>query len=201
VRRRIGADATLKPITDEMARQLARIQQALQELLTFARPATPTFAPVDASDLIERAIRLVLPAGDRASVTIEVQVDPHLGAFPGDGDMLHHALVNVLMNAVQACAPGGRVVISASAAANDVRVAVADNGRGIAPEHVDAVFKPFFTTRHTGTGLGLSITREIAQRHNGTVTLTSELGVGTVVTIHLPYGAGAAARPAEAIAV
>lgn len=201
IRRRVGADVTLRPITDEMARQLTRIQQALQELLTFARPATPTFAPVDASELIDRAIRLVLPAGDRGNVTIEVQVDPHLSSFPGDEDMLHHALVNVLMNAVQACAPGGRVVVTASAVGREVRMAVADNGRGIAPEHLEAVFKPFFTTRHTGTGLGLSITREIAQRHGGTVTLTSELGVGTVVTIHLPSGAGAAAHPAEAMAV
>ena len=202
VRRRMGADVTLRPITDEMARQLARIQQALQELLTFARPATPTFAPIDASELIDRAIRLVLPAGDRANVTIEVQVDPRLGTFPGDEDMLHHALVNVLMNAVQACAPGGRIVVTASAVGREARIAVADNGRGIAPEHIDAVFKPFFTTRHTGTGLGLSITREIAQRHGGTVTLTSELGVGTVVTIHLPLSAAAATpRAAEAMAV
>ena len=201
VRRRVGADATLRPITDEMARQLTRIQQALQELLTFARPATPAFAPVEVSELIERAIRLVLPAGDRTGATIQVHVDPRLPPIPGDEEMLHHALVNVLMNALQACAPGGRIVVSASAVDGEARIAVADNGRGIAPEHVDAVFKPFFTTRHTGTGLGLSITREIAQRHNGAVVLTSELGVGTVVTIHLPLGACTAPRVAEAMAV
>jgi two-component system sensor histidine kinase HydH len=79
-----------------------------------------------------------------------------------------------------------------------IEIEITDTGRGIAPEQLESVFKPFFTTRHTGTGLGLSITREIIQRHGGTVALRSRLGEGTTVTIRLPaYASGAAAASQE----
>ncbi|HVX40249.1 MAG TPA: ATP-binding protein [Gemmatimonadaceae bacterium] len=199
VRRRIGPDPALSPITDEMARQLARIQQAMQELLTFARPAEPTLAPVSAAHLVDRAIRLVQPTADRAGVRLEVRAEsaPRL---LGDEDMLHQAIVNVVMNAVQATASGGAVRITVSGAEHEIHIAVEDTGRGIAAADLDAVFKPFFTTRHTGTGLGLPITREIVQRHGGSVTLASTPGVGTSVVLRLPRARAAATRPEEALA-
>lgn len=202
VRRRIGDDATLSPIMDEMARQLARIQQALQELLTFARPATPTLAPVSGNDLAQRAIRLVAPVADRAGVHIAVQLDRALPRFMADEEMLHQALINVLMNAVQATPRGGQITVATRGEDDAIAIEVADTGRGIAPADLELVFKPFFTTRHTGTGLGLSITREIAERHGGRVTLESRAGVGTRVTVHLPIrGAAEAAELQEATAV
>ncbi len=200
VRRRVGNDPTLSPITEEMARQLARIQLAMQELLTFARPATPTLVPVSVRRLVERAIRLVQPMAERAGVTIDIETDRGVPRFFADEEMLHQALVNVVMNAVQATASGGSVVVTARAADEQIHISVADTGRGIAPENVEAVFKPFFTTRHTGTGLGLSITREIAQRHGGTVTLKTRVNVGTTVTMHLP-AASAPEAVEEAVAV
>lgn len=186
VRRRIGDDPVLTPITNEMSRQLARIQQAMQELLTFARPAEPALGPVNAEQLLSRALRLVQPTADRAGVLVEVQVDPTLAALQADDDMLHQALVNVLMNAVQATPTGGRVWARAFQSGDDVRIEIADTGRGVPPELLDTVFKPFFTTRHTGTGLGLPITREIVQRHGGSVSLDSVVGVGTTVVLRLP---------------
>lgn len=187
VRRRVGEDPSLSPITDEMARQLARIQQAMQELLTFARPAEPTLAPVNAAHLIERAVRLIQPTADRAGVTLEVSADPATPRLMADEDMLHQAIVNVLMNAVQATSGGGRVRVTAGRAAGELCITVDDTGKGIPASEIETVFKPFFTTRHTGTGLGLPITREIVQRHGGSVTLTSRPGVGTSVALRLPY--------------
>lgn len=199
VRRRVGHDPTLTPITDEMSRQLARIQQAMQELLSFARPATPTLAPVDAPHLVDRAIRLVQPTAERAGVTIAVDVPDDLPVFFADEEMLHQALVNVVMNAVQATPAGGRVIVGAHETAREMQLTVRDTGKGIAAENLETVFKPFFTTRHTGTGLGLPITREIAQRHGGGVTIDSRIGAGTTVTIHLPLAG--APEPAEEAAV
>ena len=107
VRRRVGQDPVLEPIIDEMGHQLTRIQQTLQELLAFARPATPTLTRLNGNNLVERAIRLVQPAAARAGVRVEVELDPLLPRIMADEDMLHQALVNVLMNALQAT-PAGR---------------------------------------------------------------------------------------------
>jgi signal transduction histidine kinase len=190
VRRRAGADATLLPIIDEMERQMWRVQDAIQELLTFARPATPALAPVSGDDLVERAIRLVQPTADKGGVRLEIRLDPSHAFVLADAEMIHQALINLLMNAIEATPHGGRVDVYTRTSGDWIEIEITDTGRGIAPEHLESVFKPFFTTRHTGTGLGLSITREIIQRHGGTVTLRSRLGKGTTVTIRLPAHAG-----------
>jgi signal transduction histidine kinase len=199
VRRRAGTDATLLPIIDEMERQMRRVQDAIQELLTFARPATPALAPVSGDDLAERAIRLVQPTADKGGVRIEIRLDPSHASVLADAEMIHQALINLLMNAIEATPHGGRVDVYTRTSGDWIEIEITDTGRGIAPEHLESVFKPFFTTRHTGTGLGLSITREIVQRHGGAVALRSRLGEGTKVTIRLPaLASGAAAAAQEA---
>jgi len=201
VRRRVGGDSTLVPIIDEMGRQLVRIQQALQDLLTFARPSAPTLAPVSANAVVERAIRLVQSAADRGGVALESDLDTRAPRFTADEDMIHQALVNVLMNAVQATPSGGRVTISTRPIADDdsLEIEITDTGRGMTSEEQEQVFRPFFTTRHTGTGLGLPITREIVQRHGGTVRVRSRPGEGTTITIRLPLHATAHAADLQEV--
>lgn len=186
VQRHIGRDPKLTPIMDEMARQLARIRQTVQDLLTFARPATPHPSLVSSNVLVERAIRLVRPSADSAGVQIEHSANTALPLLLVDEDLLHQALVNLLMNAIEATPPGGRVLVSTHQEGDECRLIIGDTGRGIPEKDLDHIFKPFFTTRHTGTGLGLSITRDIVERHGGHLTLDSEVGVGTTATIHLP---------------
>ena len=186
VRRRIGDDPVLLPIMDEMGRQLQRIQQTLQELLAFARPATPMLAPVSVNHVVERALRLVAPVAQQARVELNVSGDPSPQRLLADEDMLYQALVNVLMNAIEATTAGGAVTVLTRHADTEVFIEVLDTGKGIPAEDLERVFKPFFTTRHTGTGLGLPISREIIQRHSGHLTLESREGEGTTVTIRLP---------------
>lgn len=191
VQRHVGPDPAITPVMDEMARQLSRIQQTLQDLLTFARPATPALAPVDGNDIVQRAVRLLQPIADRTGVRVEVWLDPTLPRFDADEEMLYQAVVNVHMNALQATSCGGRVTLATCATTERVEVIISDTGRGISEENIENVFKPFFTTRHSGTGLGLSMTREVVQRHGGSVTLESTVGVGTTVTLLIPRQRGA----------
>lgn len=192
IRRHVGPDPVLTPVMDEMAFQLSRIQRRLQELLTFARLATPTLAPVSASNAAQRAIRLLQPMADRAGVRIEEWVDPALPRCDADEEMLHQALVNLFMNALQATPCGGRITVTTRATVEWVEIMIVDTGCGIPKDHLELVFKPFFTTRHTGTGLGLSLTREVAQRHGGRVAIESIVGLGTTVTLRLPRNRGQA---------
>ena len=130
---------------------------------------------------------------------IEARLDPSDSSVLADAEMIHQALINLLMNAIEATPHGGRVDVYTRTSGDRIEIAISDTGRGIAPEHLESVFKPFFTTRHTGTGLGLSITREIIQRHGGTVALRSKLGEGTTMTIRLPaFTNGAATASREA---
>lgn len=186
VRRRIGRREELEPIMEEMSRQLKRIESAVRDLLAFARPSDPDLTPADPDEIVQRAARLVQPAADRAGVRLE-QVRTSDGVeFPADVELLRQALVNLMMNAVQATPEGGRVTVDAAVEENDVVFRVSDTGKGIHPRELDDVFKPFFTTRHSGTGLGLPITREIVERHGGEIGVESGLGEGATFILRLP---------------
>lgn len=194
VRRRLGDDAVLTPIMDEMRRQLQRIEGAVRDLLSYARPSAPSLAAAPVASLVERSARLVQMAADSASVTLRLDVEPDLPLVQVDAELITQALVNVLLNAVQATPPGGHVVLRAGLQADALHIAITDTGRGISPEDLPDIFKPFFTTRHAGTGLGLSITRDVVERHGGRMHVDSAIGRGSTFTIVLPIREPAAQR-------
>lgn len=201
VRRRIGRDETLEPIMDEMSHQLARIELAVRDLLAFARPATPSLAPVDGNQVVERALRLAQPAAERAKVALDFRPHPSLPEIQADEELLHQALVNLVMNAIQATPPRGSVAVSTHVLNGHVHFEVADTGKGIVPDDLDDIFKPFFTTRHSGSGLGLPITREIVERHGGRVEVESRVGRGSTFTVVMPIVPGAEEGATEPLSV
>jgi signal transduction histidine kinase len=101
---------------------------------------------------------------------------------------INQIFINLITNAVQAMDGKGRLTIAARRRAERVEVSVADTGSGIAPEHLDKIMEPFFTTKPVGqgTGLGLSIVRRIVDEHGGDIHVQSELGRGTEITVSLP---------------
>jgi signal transduction histidine kinase len=175
----------LQPVVDEMTRQVARVDVAVKDLLAFARPATPNFAPVDINQTLERALTLVRPTADRAGVCLEVNAGDVPTVFI-DEEMISQSLVNLVMNGVQATEADGCVTVSTRSGENGVEIRIKDTGEGIPPDQIDHIFKPFFTTKHQGTGLGLSITRTIIERHEGTLSVESNNGKGTTFTVVLP---------------
>lgn len=186
VRRRIGELPELEPIMEEMSTQLERIEGAVRDLLAFARPQEPNLAPVDPGEIVERAGRLVQPAADSAEVQLELQYGTSGEPLSADAELLRQALVNLMMNAVQATPEGGRVTVTSGTEGDQAVFRVSDTGRGIHPGELNDVFKPFYTTRHNGTGLGLPITREIVKRHGGKIDVQSRLGKGTTFSLTLP---------------
>ncbi len=196
LRRRVGTDPRLDSIAEEMQRSVSRIQGAIQELLTFARPSMPTFMSVNANSVMQRAVRLVQPAASRAGVNIDVVNDPLQPRLEADEEMVLQALVNLLMNAVEASGAGRTVTASVRWIVDDVVFEVADTGRGIPSTDLETVFRPFYTTRHTGTGLGLPISRGVAEKHGGTLSLSSVVGRGTNAVLRLPLEPTPATPPA-----
>jgi signal transduction histidine kinase len=170
-----------------MTRQVARVDVAVKDLLAFARPATPKFAPVDINETVERALTLVRPTADSAGVHLEVNAGDVPPVFI-DEEMISQSLVNLVMNGIQAAETDGRVTVGTRSVQDWVEIRIEDTGEGIPPDQIDHIFKPFFTTKHQGTGLGLSITRTIIERHNGTLAVECRDGEGAAFTVVLPLG-------------
>lgn len=181
-------DPALAPITEEMQRQLKRIEGAVRDLLAFARPAPPQLARTDINHVVTRALSLVGPAAGKRRVHVDAELAEELPPLTLDAELIRQALVNLLMNAVQVSVEGGSVRVKTHASADRVSVAIEDQGPGLSADELDQIFKPFYTTRHSGTGLGLSITRGIVEQHGGQVDVTSEPGEGATFTVHLPVG-------------
>jgi signal transduction histidine kinase len=111
-----------------------------------------------------------------------------------DKDQIQQTLINLILNAVEATAPGGNVVLTSRYNPSNkmIIIKVTDTGCGIPKENLDKIFDPFFTTRENGTGLGLSITHSIIEQHGGSIDVDSVPGQGASFTIHLPVKTGGA---------
>jgi signal transduction histidine kinase len=95
-------------------------------------------------------------------------------------------LLNLLLNALQAIDPNGKIAVTVELQGKNAVIEVADNGRGIAPDHLPNIFRPFYTTKGDGTGLGLSLARRIVEDHQGRIEVTSAVGQGTTFAVVLP---------------
>ena len=120
------------------------------------------------------------------SIRIELQKDPRLSNVEHDSDQIHQLSLNLLLNAAQAIDGEGTIRVEISLLKGDAAITVVDTGRGIAPEHLPNIFRPFYTTKGNGTGLGLSIARRTVEDHHGRIEVTSELGRGTTFAVVLP---------------
>jgi signal transduction histidine kinase len=115
-----------------------------------------------------------------------IQIDSEPLTLTFDPDLLRLAIQNLAQNAIQASPAGSEVTIRAFPQDRSVQLAVADNGEGIQPQHIENIFNPFFTTKPSGVGLGLAIVSKIVDEHRGRIRVASEPGVGTTFTITLP---------------
>jgi signal transduction histidine kinase len=168
-----------------LASEIERMEHTLEEYLSFSRPLTELdLRAVDLSAIAGEALLLIRTRATEAG--IELSQSGSALPLTGDPRRLREALVNLLSNALEASAAGGRIEVRLSAGAAGSTIEVVDNGRGISREDMQRVGKPFFTTRAGGTGLGVVITRGIVEQHGGRLDFESVPGRGTRATILLP---------------
>jgi two-component system sensor histidine kinase AtoS len=153
--------------------------------LEFGRSRPPAIRPVQLNDLIHEVTRL---AGHKADVQMRLALCTDLPLIEADGEALKQALLNLVINAIQAIETAGTVRIETRLETEGavVAVSISDDGTGIAPENLEKIFDPFFSTKPQGTGLGLAMVHRIVDAHHGTITMTSNAGTGTVATLRLP---------------
>ncbi|HVJ05638.1 MAG TPA: ATP-binding protein [Candidatus Saccharimonadales bacterium] len=186
VGRDLPAKSAAIAVLGEARHEVVHINKIVSELLEIARPKAPEFR---LGDLVVVAQHASLFARDQASakhVTLEIVKNDQVPMLEFDAGQIHQVLLNLLLNAVQACGEGGNVRVDFSSDEKVVTVRVVDTGQGISPEVLPNIFRPFFTTKGNGTGLGLSLVRRIVEDHGGTIEAASELGKGSEFTLALP---------------
>jgi len=164
------------------------IQHSVRRFLDLARGGSPSFERVDPADVVRSAASSVEHRFAKAEVALTARVPPHMPQVQGDRALLEHAVVNLLLNACDACEAGGHVEVVASEDSERVAFVVTDDGAGISPEHASRATEPFFTTKPagSGTGLGLAIVSEIAKVHRGDLAIGANGSRGTRACIEIP---------------
>ncbi len=186
--RRLQRDSDGDPkLVDAMTaidQELERLARLLKEFLAFVRPSEPSLADRNIVELLRGAIKAERPFADSRGVTIELVGAGSLIACV-DASTLVQAVQNLVRNAVEAAASGGRVTVRVSEDNDHIRVVVEDDGPGIPDAIRQRIYEPFFTTKPSGTGLGLSIVHSIVASHGGTIDIQST-GRGTRFELKLP---------------
>lgn len=168
--------------------QLQRIQTILRELITFSRPASSERMRVDVREILDEALNIAKYYKRTKGRTITSHVANDLPPLKAVRDQLVQAVLNLVLNAIDATDKGGHIELRAEHDGGELVVAVRDDGVGIAPEQARCMFQPYFTTKKLGTGLGLFVTRKLAADHGGIVEFESLSDKGTEFRIRLPLG-------------
>lgn len=177
-------------------KELTRLNQLVTDFLAYARPRPPELHESTVDELVEHGTALLGPKAEARGVALDlergdcvtVRVDP---------DQMQEVLINVVSNAIEASPRGAHVRVRAARDGDWGLIEVADEGPGIAPEHLPHIFDPFFTTKEKGTGLGLAISSRIVSTHGGDITARPTPDGGTTVRIRLPL-ADLSREPPEA---
>ncbi len=180
---------TYRAYVEGIRAETESLSQVVTNFLSFARPAQLTLSRVDLKAVCERAADEI--RGDARALGGSVEVRGDFGVLDGDEVLLRQAFSNLLRNALEACtsSPGGPHVVIQSErdpAFKITRIAVNDNGPGIAPDHRERVFRPFFTSKRSGTGLGLALVQKIIVFHNGRITIGTSPAGGASLQVTLP---------------
>ena len=197
IARDLPASSPARTVVKEVRVQVAQINLILTDLLQTVRPHPPDLRPSNLNSTVEQAVVLARQQALSRPIEIVFNKDSALTQIEHDSNQIHRALMNLLLNGIQAIPGQGRITVETKACAQRASISVSDTGRGILPEHLPNIFRPFYTTKGNGTGLGLSFTRRIVEEHQGRIDVTSVVGKGSTFVISLPMFQSSAERAAS----
>ena len=190
--KQLQGDPQKSGLLEKITRQTFRASEIVNNLLNFSRTSGTEFAEVDINKIITDTLALLEHQFKTAKVLVESELTPGISAIQGNPGRLQQVFLNLFLNAKDAMVGGGRLTIATSNG-EMVSVRVSDTGSGIAPEHIQRIYDPFFTTKAApkegqsrGTGLGLSVTYGIIQEHAGKIRVESNPGSGTTFALDFP---------------
>lgn len=186
--------------------EIARLKDILDDFLRFAGKYEMSLSVVDLRNLVGELTDFFAPQAAAAHVVMRTTLGDREARCSIDPNLIKQALLNLLINAVQAMPEGGELLIKVSTAHGQANIEVIDTGCGIAPQDLPKIFQVYYSTKARGTGLGLPTTRRIIREHGGSIHVESEVGKGTRFIIALPLVVGRAhaeakRRPGERVSI
>jgi len=172
--------------------EIANLKGIVGRFSEFSKMPQPRLQPVQVNEVIRGVMQLFqaqLEAPGRGKIKCELQLDPHLEPVAADAELLHRALSNLVLNAMDAMPQGGTLTLRSRDGSGNVVIEVADTGAGLTAEECERIFTPYYTSKHHGTGLGLAIVQSVVSDHGGRIQVQSEPGRGTTFVIELPRNA------------
>jgi two-component system, NtrC family, nitrogen regulation sensor histidine kinase NtrY len=169
--------------------EIANLKQIISRFSDFSRMPQPRLQPLNLNEIAQDVARLhqaQLSASDNPSIVCKLDLAERMDPVRADPDLLHRALSNLVLNAIDAMPQGGTLTLRTHQ--NDSRgfIEVSDTGTGLTPEECACLFTPYYTTKSQGTGLGLAIVQSVISDHGGKITVRSQPGNGTTFVIELP---------------
>lgn len=170
--------------------ELHRLENIVRHFLSLAGPSSLDLHAVEVLKVLHHVCELLRPEAAGRGIELVMNAPESLPPVPADASQLTQALVNLVINAIQAVGRDGRVEVGVDAGDGVLIIRVADTGPGVPEDRRSAIFEPFFTTKSEGSGLGLWIVQQIITAHGGVVETFNQEGAGAVFALHLPLRAG-----------
>ena len=167
-------------------KEIRRLNRVVADFLSYAGPSQPALVGCDLNQLIQESLSIIKPEADKKRIDLKIELSPKMPPIQADPSQIKQALLNLLLNSLQALENSGEISVTSESKNGWITVAIKDTGPGISPENLSKVFTPFFTTKEEGVGLGLGIVERIIQNHKGRISVESQEGRGTVFAIELP---------------
>jgi signal transduction histidine kinase len=171
---------------DIISNEIRRLDRVVQMLVDFNRPVELRLSSFDLRKLVEDVAMLASPEASLQGVEVRTQIGREPLPINADNDLVKQALLNVVLNGVQAMERGGILTVVARRNENSASIEVRDEGKGIPPDIRDKIFNLYFTTKKAGSGIGLAVSYRVLQMHSGSLDFTTEVGAGTTFRLHLP---------------
>ena len=182
-------DTDIAPQMEVVSREIVRLDRVVKTFLDFTRPVDLKFSNVPLRELMDEIAQLARPQAEASNIRVEVRLEEDGVEVRADRDLLKQAILNVVVNAIEAMPGGGGLRLEALVDEDAAELRISDTGAGIPPELREKIFRLYFTTKKEGSGIGLAMTFRIVQLQDGTIDFTSEPGKGTTFLIRLPIAA------------
>ncbi len=167
--------------------ELARLENIVKRFLRLASPSTLELETVELASIVHHVCKLLAPEAAARQIELAIDLSPEVPRLLADGVQLTQALLNLMINALQAVENRGRIAVRASLASEDsIEIEVQDSGPGVPSEKLAALFEPYFTTKEEGSGLGLWIAQQIAVAHGGRLEAANAATGGAIFRLRLP---------------
>ena len=179
-------DYDLHPQMEVISSEILRLDRVVKTFLDFTRPVVLNLVEAPLATFVDEIADLARPQAEAANIVLTVHQSAEAATVTVDSDLLKQALLNIVVNAIEAMPGGGTLTIDSGVRGDFAEIRITDSGPGIPPELRDNIYNLYFTTKAQGSGIGLAMTFRILQLHDGRINFISEPGKGTVFTVELP---------------